>query len=457
MRRAVRDFGRNMVFEAKHEISAHLQPQDIDEIAAVIFEKCSDEFLDKALEKRLTTIDARSLINALARAERLGYENSDILDDRQAKTAPAAQMQSPGFVSANLIASTQSQPPPPTLGRGSLPSQTQPPQYGPPATDLQCRLCWRKFQTTKPYEYHVQKQLCMKTGTDAHKYQHWCDECGAGFTTKVGQQYPYSTPVRPHSTSIETPGSYQDNPYAHLTLQQKAELDEELRLAEASYGPRFREAEGMADPVARKAKLESLQNTFSTKQSIIRKKYGVRLRVRRTRAVIDEERSRMGLKHGLSSPGLTPEMPSAKRQRSDDANTTTDQDQPVYIARDPPAQPSVPPPANLLSVSEMNNEGLGGSTATAATTDPTASAVSVLSQPPPPSEQQPPSNSLSSLQRKGYRVSSHVGHAIQSTPAGPVTVPRSGSASTPVVLDESSDGSDTDEDIPATVPPKKAP
>ncbi|KAI1127937.1 hypothetical protein F5Y10DRAFT_186653 [Nemania abortiva] len=499
MRRAVRDFGQNMVSEAKHEIAAHLRPNDIDEIASVILEKCSDQFLDRALEKRLTTIDARSLINALARAERLGYENSDILEDRPEKLAPMAQMHSPGFGRANLIAGTQPQPLPPAHTRPPPASQPQPA----PQADLKCRLCWRSFQDTKTYEYHVQKQLCIKAGPDAPKFS--CGACGAGFTTKVGQAYhisnavcgphafapatpasqvtapkpevpppnhahhpipltqlppgasqPYSTPVRPTASPIGTPSSSTDDPYRHLTPQQRAELDEDLRQAELSYGPRFKEAEEIADPIARKSKLESLQNTFSTKQSIIRKKYGVRLRVRRTRAEIDGERSRMGIKHGLSSPGPASETPSAKRQRSDDA-----MGQPSYIGRDPPVEPPVASPANHLSVSEMNNSGLGGSTATAAITDPTTSLTPIKM---PPAEDQPPSNSLSSLQRKGYRVSSHVGQATQPAPtpfpssaSAPVSpLQRNGSASAPVVLDDSSDGSDTDEDIPATVPPRKA-
>ncbi|KAI0101594.1 hypothetical protein GGR51DRAFT_529492 [Nemania sp. FL0031] len=526
MRRAVRDFGQNMVSEARHEIAAHLRSQDIDEIASVILEGCSDQFLDRALEKRLTTIDARSLINALARAERLGYESSDILEDRPEKLAPMAQMHSPGFTQASLIANAPPQPQPqlPVHARSSLLPQTQPTQHSSPVTDLRCRLCWRTFQNTKPYEYHVQKQICMKTNSDAQKYQHWCQECGAGFTTKVGQQYHianavcglhatapatpkpqapapksdvpplstipstqlppasqyYATPVQPTASYMESPGSSADDPYKHLTAEKRAALDEELRQAELIYAPRFEEAKEIADPVARKAKVDSLQNTFSTKQSMIRKRYGVRLRVRRTRAEIEGERSRMGLKHGLSSPGFTVETPSAKRQKSDH-----------------PVQSPVPSPINHLSVSEMNNSGLGGSTATAATTDPTASTMLSQVASGNPEVQSPPSNSLSSLQRKGYRVSSHVGQTTQSgsppaptatstpiassTPAtapipapgsgptpGPVHGPtptrtptsgspvqRSGSASAPVVLDDSSDDTETDEDIPATIPPRR--
>ncbi|KAI0553528.1 hypothetical protein F4679DRAFT_529409 [Xylaria curta] len=499
MRRAIRDFGQRMVAEAKHEIANHLGPQDLDDIAPAILEKCSDMFLDRVLEHRLGTIDARSLINALARAERLGYTNSDVLEDRREsrrenrreRVVPTAQMHSPE------TKFMQSQPPPAAPVRAPLPFQ--PAQNAPPATDLKCRLCWRQFKYTKPYEYHVAKQLCTKPASETQEHLFWCGECGAGFTTKAGHQYhaanavcgihvtaaatprpqattpkpevslptnyaphpvpptqlppissqPYSTPHRSSIDPKGTPGSSQDDPYAHLTPQRRAELDEELRQAELNYAPRFKEAEEIRDPLLRKSKLESLQNTFSTKQSMIRKRYGVRLRVRRTRAEIEEEKSRLGLKHGPSSPNPTTSTPSVKRQRSDDASNGVGG--PSYISRGPGPQTPIPPPSNHMSLSQINNSGLGGSTATAATTDPTASiALSQL----PLTEEKPPPSSLSSLQRKGYRVSSHVGQS-NGTSASPA--PRSGSASTPVVLDDSSDGADSDGDIPATLPPKKGP
>ncbi|KAI1751010.1 hypothetical protein F4782DRAFT_231980 [Xylaria castorea] len=500
MRRAIRDFGQKMVAEAKHEIATHLGPEDLDDIAPAILEKCSDQFLDRVLEHRLGTIDARSLINALARAERLGYTNSDVLENRQERVVPTAQMPSPETRYIKSVSSLQSQPPPAPPVRASLPFP--PAQNAPPATDLKCRLCWRQFKHTRPYEYHVAKQLCTKAASETQDHLYWCGECGAGFTTKAGYLYhaanavcgihvtaaatprpqattpksevplpmnyahhptpltqlppnpsqPYSTPHRSNVDPKGTPGLSQDDPYGHLTPQRRALLDEELKQAESTYMPRFKEAEEIRDPLNRKSKLESLQNTFSTKQSMIRKKYGVRLRVRRTRAEIEEEKSRLGLKHGPSSPYPTASTPSVKRQKSDGPYNGAGG--PSYISRGPQPQPQphtpIPPPTNHLSISQMNNSGLGGSTATAATADPTASlALSQL----PSTEEKPPPNSLSSLQRKGYRVSSHVGQANRPASASPA--PRSGSASTPVVLDDSSDGADSDGDIPATLPPRK--
>jgi hypothetical protein len=84
-------------------------------------------------------------------------------------------------------------------------------------------------------------------------------------------------------------------PYAHLSQQEFDAMNEELRQAEVQYAPRFHEAEAILNPDEKQRKLDSLRNTFGTKQSIIRKKYGVRLRERRTKAEIQAERERMGL------------------------------------------------------------------------------------------------------------------------------------------------------------------
>ncbi len=130
-----------MVSESKHEVIDHFKTLDLDEVSDSILDKCSDYFLDKAMERRLKTIDARSLINALARAERLGYENSDVLDDQRERAVPPAPM----------VNMSQSQ------HRDSIPSShhrplAHSPSGGRPA-HLQCRMCWRKFTSNAPYEY----------------------------------------------------------------------------------------------------------------------------------------------------------------------------------------------------------------------------------------------------------------------------------------------------------------
>lgn len=73
-------------------------------------------------------------------------------------------------------------------------------------------------------------------------------------------------------------------------------MNDELKAAEEKYAPRFAEANLIADENLRRMKIEGLRNSFGTKQSMIRKKYGVRLRERRTKAEIFAERERLGLK-----------------------------------------------------------------------------------------------------------------------------------------------------------------
>lgn len=97
-----------------------------------------------------------------------------------------------------------------------------------------------------------------------------------------------------------TPGSAGSgiaaDPYAHLSERQIRLMNEELKAAEEKYAPRFAEANLIADENLRRARIEGLRNSFGTKQSMIRKKYGVRLRERRTKAEILAERERLGLK-----------------------------------------------------------------------------------------------------------------------------------------------------------------
>ncbi|KAL7629237.1 hypothetical protein AAE478_000757 [Parahypoxylon ruwenzoriense] len=470
IRRSIRDFGAKMVVESKAEIIEHLKSTDLDEVANAILSKASDYFLDKALEKRLRTIDARSLINALARAERLGYENSDVLDDRGGRdvAASTAPPFNPALVNPSPVP-TQVHQSPSAQHRPSVPSL--PASRGPPPV-LQCRLCWRKFKTTATYEYHDLNHVCGDHGT-APATPKVLTNTGSPITLSSGtnspvqppsslaahppkgqHQFPTSfqyttTPRQSRGPPVVTPSSSarEQDPYAHLNQSTLDRLNEELRQAEISYTTRFKEAETIPDLDVRKVKLEGLQNSFSTKQSIIRKKYGVRLRNRRTKAEIDNERQRMGWKH--PSPSHTEDMPSAKRQRTDDGPLRPS-------SQAPPPSSNVPEhKSNHLAVSDMK-AGLGGSSATAATTDPTLPSSSAPSRPETPAE-----NSLSSYQRKGYRVSSHLAQPNQVSPTdttmGDSTIQRGGSASAPVIVDDDEDSTDTDSDgdIPASLPPRK--
>lgn len=83
LRRSVQDFGAQLVQAALPEIINRCTGPELDQVTDLLLSKLSPEFLDRALAQRLETIDARSLVNALARAERLGYDVSDIVVERQ--------------------------------------------------------------------------------------------------------------------------------------------------------------------------------------------------------------------------------------------------------------------------------------------------------------------------------------------------------------------------------------
>lgn len=239
-----------------------------------------------------------------------------------------------------------------------------------------------------------------------------------------------------------------DDPYSHLKPDVLARLNFELKQAEISYAPRFREVEALPDPAARKAKLEALQNSFTTKQSTIRKRYGVRLRNRRTRAEIEQERHRMS---GATPGSDSTETPSAKRQRMDDGNLG----EPTRVRSIGPDKESLSPHIPLIGISG----GLEGSVAAETIRDPTTSFTSV-NKPTP--VQAPAGTSLSTLQRRGYRVSAHVG---LKSPDVDSTSRRVGSDIAPSEIEDatptesgSDSGSDSDEDsdedgIPASLPP----
>lgn len=185
----------------------------------------------------------------------------------------------------------------------------------------------------------------------------------------------------PPTSKGHSPGG---DPYGHLTAEQMEALNAELLQAEQQYAGRFNEAEAIADPEQKRARLESLRNTFGTKQSMIRKKFGVRLRERRTRAEIQAERERMG-RSGLKSEADNSPAPTQQRSSSTSAWTAANKAIPTDWTGD--STPSLkrrrvdegdgystPYPQQqtgpTTKVSEMAG-GLSASSATAATHDPT--------------------------------------------------------------------------------------
>ncbi|KAK4035143.1 hypothetical protein C8A01DRAFT_38415 [Parachaetomium inaequale] len=531
VQRAVRDFGRKMVAESKHELMAHFTAEALDEVAELIISKASDSFLDKCLAKRLLTIEAKPLINALATAERLGYEPGDIIHDEQRERV-IPQEAYPGAAAAT---------------NGPLPSVTQPPLTTEGRAQLQCMKCFRTFMHTSAFDHHARREVCSEIPPTPKGFKHSCPHCGQGFTrtdelqahldylicgdfgqprkvrtapavpaspavvTPSAAQTPttngiprntQSTPAHPSvaKAAAATPGSAGSgiaaDPYGHLSEHDIQLMNEELKAAEEKYAPRFAEANLIADENARKARVEGLRNSFGTKQSMIRKKFGVRLRERRTKAEIQAERQRLGLmkaekakekarEKARASTGVHPHASSpsanvdpasrpaggsgwtaantprvnaawsavsdehnAKRRRTDEGGGY--QSPYKTLADETPTRKTL----SLLGV----GGGEAGSSAAATTHDPTA----------------PASQPTRVYEQAGARVEVHepsqadhpmdgtatTGPASGSaTPSGSATdvngpirgVSASSESHQPVVIDDDS-SSDDDEDIPSTLP-----
>ncbi|EAA28264.2 hypothetical protein GE21DRAFT_6088 [Neurospora crassa] len=490
-RRAVRDFGQKMVLESKHELISHFSTADLDDIADAIINKASEAFLDKCLNARLLTIEAKPLITALAKAERLGYNPADIVEEQHERVTPTSQA---------------ARPPPP-------PQSTYPGR-------LQCMGCYRVFTHQVPYEYHTSRRLCtVRPPASAKGFEFSCQYCGEGFTRSDEHQTherartcfhpgpplargpgrpPRAAPV-PSSIvqatpavartidltsagstpSAETPAGTKTpnaaDPYGHLTEEQLAAMDADLKEAEAKFAPRFAEAYAIPDENERRIKIEGLRNSFGTKQSMIRKKYGVRLRQRRTKAEIQAEEERMGLeKLRKKQKAAAQQAAAAAASASVSAATGTALPRPAgsgWVAANAPRANAVweeheakrrrmdasgtyqTPTKSTLSVSEIGG-GLAGVAATAETHDPT--------RPSPISGHQTASSNGQSEDEED----SASGSGRSSTANDEMDVdeqPGSGPASRPLQNnhnsnhndddddDDDSDSSD-DEDIPSTLP-----
>ncbi|CAN8103267.1 unnamed protein product [Discula destructiva] len=337
IQRGIRDFGKGLIAAAKSQIVDQMTTADLDQLMPLILSKASVAFFDKVLEMRLKTIDAKSLINALARAERLGYEPSDVQDDDNNNNGDNHGVGQPS-VSHHCHSQLQSAP-------AATPAPTLP--SAPPAIAhrsapvLHCGICFRRFPAQSAFDYHTKMKICTRLPNTPGAFKYNCQHCGQGFTTPMGLQYhnashvcgdfgepaksfnhnqrtssPASAPtaasahIPANSTPVASPrvhasadaqrnpgrtdsdGALAD-PYAHLSPEQLAAMQAELRDAEIKMGERMRQANMLPDAAEKKTKLEGLSNSFGTKQSLIRKKYGVRLRNRRTKTEIQQERERI--------------------------------------------------------------------------------------------------------------------------------------------------------------------
>ncbi|KAK4085366.1 uncharacterized protein Triagg1_356 [Trichoderma aggressivum f. europaeum] len=508
--RTMQDNGDKVLKSSKREIAKHFRGEDLDEIADLIGPKLGTQFQDRVMATRLETIAAQDLINALARAERLGYHINDVVKKKpgqggenvipsitalltslppmpphqvhggvppppmpphigpgppqqlqQPPRAPQGQHPIPIMRSGNITfrpPSTPSHPPTPTIPIGNIASQPHP-NPAQTAGIMYCATCHRPCSSTDALNYHSKKAKCHTSRPYGTIDVDECVHCGCQFESPGGLAYHtksyvcgqhneetrlhilellrqrellqkmtphqpsnnrgppsfYMAPSQPAPAVIKSnitpnrrpvgsaqsanPSPSTNDPYAKLTPEQRTRFDTEMKEVEEHYGRLRRDAEALP-PGEREDELAKIKNRYNTKQSNTRKKYGIRLRERRTNA--DMERS-WNADHA---------HPSKKARLSDGQ------------AR-PAGNQVVESPRRRVPLAEMG--GLSASSATAELVDPTVSSTNPR---PPPAYGQP-----------AAPVQGVPPGAYQGTPDDPMQID-----------DDTSTGTDSDNvDIPARI------
>ena len=175
---------------------------------------------------------------------------------------------------------------------------------------------------------------------------------------------PPATPQRqstPSSKSVS--GSKSDNIYAHLNMEARKRFQAEVDSAQDKYGKLMREALTKPEP-QRSEEMAKWKNCYNTKLSVTRKKFGIRLKERRTQEEMDTERRRL---LGDDGPELWSELErAAKRPRTDVGPASS----PVPPSSSAPQPSQSLTPRKRVALAEMG--GLSGSAGSAEMTDPTA-------------------------------------------------------------------------------------
>ncbi|CZR61765.1 uncharacterized protein PAC_11662 [Phialocephala subalpina] len=178
-----------------------------------ILKHVSTDVLDQALAERLKTVDAKDLVNYLARANRLGYGPDDVLDEADEHVTC-------------IIASTSQEVPEVLQVEVPRPQRNIPPSQPNAQNDMQqdpllleqqrnrtvvekkyaqigtCPECHETFPTFAGYTYHVSKKKCGKEGKPVDGWKFWCDNCKTGFTGKQGKEYHVMNNVCNRSDNI---------------------------------------------------------------------------------------------------------------------------------------------------------------------------------------------------------------------------------------------------------------
>ncbi|KAJ4164259.1 hypothetical protein LMH87_005940 [Akanthomyces muscarius] len=447
--RTVEQHGARLVKHSASQIAKHLKMAELDMIAPLLLPKLSPAFLDKALALRLESIQGQQLVNALGRAERLGYDVRDVVTGnasgppRQEKVIPTANPIPVPSTSMLPRASQAPQQPGPGSPSVDLPSDQDIMRLGiafceccnRPCGGLKallthrrsglcgtlpvpleklnkefCLFCGQQFTTVGGMTYHSRNHVCgryaeehadalWKLFTDADQLWKYRQATGEGssqaYTSSRGVwNSQNSTAATAAAASRKTPAARPSSPqqlpsskdpYGHLSPNSRQAFDTAMSIVEHKFAEEMKKAMKLpAD--AQRAEIARVKNLFNNKQSMTRKKFGIRLRERRSRAEIEDERTRM-----LSSRSGTPAS-TGKRAFSEvegtpysTGNRATSEVRGTSMSTGEHDSTSRQGSPKRILLSEMGN-GAPGSPRIADLTDPTSTSATPpeVSQPSAP-------------------------------------------------------------------------
>jgi len=184
LQRGMRDFGETLVHATKVQIAGHMTPRLLDELADILLSKAGPRFLDKAVARRLPTIPAKTLLNSLARAERLGYDANDIEEEEEGDEPepsllppPAAPLQQP-----------QQRPPPGPLPIPAQQPAKRPIQYQPPAQPHAPPQAKQPVQGHPPVQGPAPRPAAG-VGPNGTNSKPKCQNCGRTFEARSAQAW----------------------------------------------------------------------------------------------------------------------------------------------------------------------------------------------------------------------------------------------------------------------------
>ncbi|KAG5926815.1 hypothetical protein E4U42_002921 [Claviceps africana] len=438
----VQRFGGKLAGCSLRSFLTHVTPEQLDSVSDLLLSKLSSDFLDRALDKRLATIRARSLVNALAKAERLGYDARDVVVEGRNGSEHVIPHSKPNLAQnpAQRRQSYHNHSPP------SHQLDMNEPRIVPPANQsyqsitaqnlLYCGICGRPCSGAHALRYHKLKRNCDHLEKYDRITRDICAHCGTVFSNASGLVYHTKSQVcgnysqedvgailpwlvkfyreRDASASMPAISAHQhmspsasqrpghssftsinagsnalptghaaaklSDAYAHLSAEDRASFDAAMKQAEDKYSDEMKRVLANNDfsMAERDLELAKLKNRFNTKQSITRKKYGIRLRERRPKHEIEAERNRILSSSTTWSPSSSSQQPSQDPTTGEPASK-----RPRMSIGGPPSGTYHRVTSDLprrVTIGEMG--GLGNSAGTAEHVDPTASSSATTTRPP---------------------------------------------------------------------------